>query len=163
MNRSPLLVGLLALGLAVSRAGTQEASKDDTFKLSDDEQKVLDLVNKERAKEKLPPLKVDEKLCKAARGHAANMARQGKLEHILDGKRPGQRIEAAGYRFLECGENIFLASKNNPARVVAGWMESRGHRESILSKDFTETGLGIARTAGGDYYFAQVFAIPEKK
>ena|ERR1700722_11841735 len=164
MNRSIAVAGFMALTLVGSRVAAQDSKKEEPkFKLSLDEQKLLDQVNKEREKEKLPPLKADPKLCKAARAHSANMAKQEMLEHILDGKKPGQRIEEAGYSYLSSGENIYRSDALDPARVVAGWMTSKVHRETILSKKFTETGLGIARSTKGEYYYTQVFALPEKK
>ena len=58
--------------------------KKPAFKLSEDEQTVLDLTNAERRKLKLPPLKANELLTKAAREHSANMAKQKKMDHVLD-------------------------------------------------------------------------------
>ena len=55
------------------------------------------MTNKARAKEKLPPLKLNSVLTKVARAHSANMAKQEKMEHELDGKNPSQRIKEAGY------------------------------------------------------------------
>src|SRR5438132_14077986 len=68
-------------------------------KLTDEEQKILDMTNKERADAKLPPLKVNMTLVKVARAHSANMAKQGKMEHELDGKSPSQRLLDAGYDY----------------------------------------------------------------
>src|SRR5262249_35300263 len=58
---------------------------------------VVRLVNKERAAKKAGALKVNQALQKAAQGHAENMARQGKLAHVLDGKSSQERARAAGY------------------------------------------------------------------
>src|SRR3954451_2607533 len=77
----------------------KDAKKDkkEAFKLSADEQAVIDLTNAERKKADkcLEPLKMNPKLTEAARKHAANMAAQEKLEHELDGKTPSDRAEAA--------------------------------------------------------------------
>src|ERR1051326_7683961 len=79
---------------------------EDKLKLSDDEQKILDLTNAARAKEKLPALKANATLFKVARAHSKNMAKKGEMKHELDGKTPAQRVEAAGYDYRATGENI---------------------------------------------------------
>src|SRR5262249_51644965 len=48
---------------------------------TDAERKLVDLVNLERQKQKLPPLKVVPLLSQTARAHATNMAKQGKMAH----------------------------------------------------------------------------------
>jgi uncharacterized protein YkwD len=158
MSRSLISLGAVVLVLIVSSARAEDKKDEPKFKLSDDEKKLLDLVNKEREKLRLLPLQPDERLFKAARAHAANMAKQEKLEHDLDGKGVGKRIEEAGYPALQAGENISLESVNDVKAAVKGWMGSKGHRESILSKAFTDNGIGIARSARGEYYYVQVFA-----
>src|SRR5437588_11960924 len=89
--------------LALASGG---AAQEPKFKLSDEEQKLLDLTNAERKKKDLPPLKANPTLTKVARAHAANMAKQGKMEHILDGKNPYERIKESGYKFRLAAENI---------------------------------------------------------
>ena len=138
--------------------------EDDKFDMSREERTLLDLLNKEREKEKLPPLRPHPLLFKAARGHSANMAKQEKLEHVLDGKTPGQRVLAAGYDYGKVSENIAVSdSEKAPLpMIVKSWMESKTHRDNLLSDKVTETGLGIAKSEKGEVYFTQVFARPRK-
>src|SRR5436309_7032417 len=102
IQRFAALACLCATGI-VSLSGPARADK---FELTKDEKKLLELTNKEREKKKLPALKPNALLFKAARAHSANMARQEKMEHVLDGKTPGQRAKAAGYRYDWIAENI---------------------------------------------------------
>lgn len=44
-----------------------------------------------------------------------------------------------------------------PAVIVAGWMDSPGHRKSILTKQYEEIGVGFTRTKQGDAYWCVVF------
>ncbi len=150
-------LGIVWLGIvSLTLRGGDPAKK---FELSELEKELLQLTNEERKKEKLPPLKANPLLFKVARAHAANMAKQGKMEHNLDGKTPGQRLKQAGYKYGFSGENI--ASGDYPLAVVMkAWMESAGHRKNILGKNFTEIGLGIVKDPKGVPYFAQVFAKP---
>jgi uncharacterized protein YkwD len=156
------------LGACLLQAGRADdprgpsSSEGAKVKLSEDEQRVLDLTNQAREKEKLPPLRPNVLLFAAARGHSANMARQGKMEHVLDGKNPGDRVKAAGYRYSWVGENIASTDGAPVAEVFKGWMESKAHRENILGEHFDEIGIGIARNDKGDVYYTQVFASPKK-
>ncbi len=159
-----LVVGLSALLLSASttvRAQKPEP-KEPPFKVSKEEQAILDLTNKEREKEKLPLLKPNEKLFKAARGHSENMAKQDKMEHVLDEKDPLQRVKAAGYAYSWVGENIAFGQKT-PTDLLEGWMKSEPHKANILGDKFTEIGIGIAFNEKGKPYYTQVFAAPKSR
>jgi uncharacterized protein YkwD len=140
------------------------ADKDEKpqVKLSKEAKAILDLTNAVRAMEDLPPLKPNALLMEAAQGHAANMAKQMKLEHQLDGKRSGQRAKDAGYQAEITAENIAEAPRLNPRLAFDTWMKSKPHKANILGEDFEEIGIGLARDAKGNYYFCQVFGTPKK-
>src|SRR5262249_36248792 len=129
-------------------------------------EKILELVNKERAKAKAPALTLDPTLCKVAKDYSKLMASKGKMEHRLDGQKAGARVEAAGYDWKTVAESLAgaLGKKDRPAPkpadVVKGWMESAGHRKNLMNPEHVHTGLGVARSQTGDYYFTQVFASP---
>ena len=127
--------------------------------LTADEKLVLDLTNKEREKAGAPPLKANMKLCRAARGHSANMAAKNSLAHTLDGKTFSQRIDDTGYRSGEAGENCAQWAPT-PADVIKMWMSSDGHRGNILNPRYKEIGVGIGTTKDGRKYWTQVFAVP---
>jgi uncharacterized protein YkwD len=131
----------------------------DEFKLSEDEKAVVELTNAERKKADLPPLKPDARLFAAARGHAANMAKQDKLEHDLDGKSAADRVADAGYKAGRSGENIGW-NFPTPKAAVAGWMDSTAHKENILNADYTAIGVAVAKNEKGEPYWVQVFAAP---
>jgi uncharacterized protein YkwD len=137
-------------------AAVQEKSK---FTLSADEQKLLQLTNDERKGKNLPPLKANPVLCQVARAHAANMVKQGKMEHNLDGKTPYDRIKGAGYKYALAGENLAVGDASQE-EVMKAWMKSKIHRENILDGVFTEIGLGLAADAKGKVYYTQVFGTP---
>lgn len=141
-------------------AGGELSHTEEAF-LSDVEREVLELVNRERLKAALPPLKASRQLTEAARGHAANMARQGQLNHTLDGKRFDQRIEATGFRFTGAGENIFLGP--TASQAIATWMSSPGHRRNILSPSYQEIGIGVSGDKSSHKYWTQVFATPARQ
>lgn len=90
----------------------------------------------------LPPLAADARLDASAQGHAEFMARVGRLAHegIGDGT-PQSRAAAAGYPNL-VGENA-AAGYPTAAAVVNAWMGDPGHRDNILSSNYTCLGSGV--------------------
>jgi uncharacterized protein YkwD len=124
--------------------------------LSEEEKGVLDLTNAERKAAGLPPLAPNAKLFKAAREHAANMAKQDKLDHVLDEKDLADRMKTAGYEFLAAGENIAW-NQTDPKEALRTWMGSEGHRANILNVEYAEIGVAVARNARGERYWTQVF------
>jgi uncharacterized protein YkwD len=158
----PVCAALIVSAWVLAAGRGADPEEPAKVKLSADEQKILDLTNKARAREDLPPLTPSAQLFEAARGHSANMARQGKMEHNLDGKKPSDRVTATGYRWSRVAENIAETDGDPLAVIFKGWMESPPHRANILNKDFTEIGIGIARNDKGDIYYTQDFGKPRK-
>ena len=151
--------GLVWLG-SLAQAGAEKKP----FQHTPDEMKVFELTNVERKLKELPPLKLSVTLSKIARAHSDNMAWQGKMEHKLDDKTPGDRSRAAGYAFKMVGENIGAGDDGTTMpMIMKAWMDSPGHRENMLFADYTEIGVGIGRDKEGKLYFTQLFAIPRKK
>lgn len=136
--------------------------KKGEFELTKEEQAVVDLTNAERKKADLPPLAASPELAAAARGHAANMAKQDKLDHTLDDKTFADRAKAAGYEYLNLGENI-ASGQEGPKEALENWMGSEPHKENILNAEFTGIGVGVAKSAKGDRYWVQVFGRPKGK
>jgi uncharacterized protein YkwD len=164
--RASLLLLVLLVSSFVAADDTNKSAKDQatTFEMTRNERRLLELVNRERARADLPALRPHPLLFKAARDHSANMAKQRKMDHNLDGKRPSQRVEATGYDWGKVTENLITADQSDVPleRIVKEWMASKIHRDNILMKDVTETGLGIAKNPKDEIYYTQVFARPRK-
>ena len=119
---------------------------------------VLNLVNEERAKYNVAPLKWDDSLAALAESHCEDMIDRNFFAHNTpDGQTPFDRMKAAGISYSSAGENI-AAGQSSPQNVMDSWMNSPGHRKNILNPDFEYIGVGLAR--GGSYgiYWAQEFA-----
>jgi uncharacterized protein YkwD len=87
------------------------------------------------------------------------MCTRGYFDHTSpDGETPSERLLGAGLTPLRMGENI-AAGYSTATAVVAGWMDSTGHRANILNSDFGQMGLGRASCPGGSFcvYWTQVF------
>jgi len=106
------------------------------------EAQMLQLVNDERAKQNLPPLKPDPELTIVARAHSKDMFARGYFAHLTpEGKTPFDRMRAAGVRYLSAGENLALGQTLTICHN--GLMNSPGHRANILDKSYGRIGIGI--------------------
>jgi uncharacterized protein YkwD len=105
-------------------------------------QATLCLLNVERAKRHLSPLRENAKLDRAACGHSHAMVSHHYFGH---GDFAG-RIHHAGYNGYTLGENIAWGSQrySTPRSIVNLWMHSPGHRANILRAQFRDIGIGIA-------------------
>ncbi|MEU5130422.1 sigma-70 family RNA polymerase sigma factor [Streptomyces mobaraensis] len=120
------------------------------------QQQVTAIVNAERAKAGCSPVRLNALLTQAAQGHSDDMAARNFFDHTNpDGKGPGDRITAVGYRWSTYGENIAYGQQT-PASVMDTWMHSSGHRANILNCSFDEIGVGINNAPGGPRW-TQVF------
>lgn len=120
-------------------------------KIPETEKSLFDAANHERAERKLPLLKWDEGLARAARKHAELMSEQDLLEHRLSGESDlPTRAREAGARFSHITENIGMAVSAD--KFHDGWMHSPGHRANILDSD--SDSVGIAVVEGGEELYA---------
>jgi uncharacterized protein YkwD len=131
------------------------------------EQEVVVLVNQERAKAGLPPLKRIIELDEAARYHAADMAQDIYFEHdSYDRVNDNLEFVCSTWERINTyypsprAENI-AAGYATPDAVMNGWMNSSGHRKNILSTSSWEIGVGYFQ--GGSYgsYWVQDFGRPQ--
>jgi uncharacterized protein YkwD len=153
-----LVVSVLGCCALVIRA---DPPAKQEFKMTVREKEVFDLINRERKKKDLPALTANPLLFKVARAHSANMAKQGKLKHELDGKIHRHRLLEAGYDYERAGENIAYGDKDYATKVIVkDWMDSKNHRDNILFPEYTETGIGVIAAKNDLLYYTQVFGKP---
>lgn len=106
------------------------------------EQKMLDLLNAERAKVGLGILVWDERLAEVARTHSRDMFARGYFAHEdPDGNSPFDRMNTAGITYEAAGENLAYAA--NVSLAHNGLMRSPGHRANILEAEFGKVGIGV--------------------
>lgn len=114
-------------------------------------QRVIELVNEERAKYGLSPLSADSALMNSAD------IRAKELVTLFSHTRP----DGSSYRTLmpsglmTWGENVAMGQRS-PESVMDSWMNSQGHRENILSDDFSLIGVGCY-SDGSTLYWVQNF------
>jgi uncharacterized YkwD family protein len=142
---------------ATNQTGNQPSSQpassgqtQSSYALNEFEKQVVDLTNKERAKYGLPALKVDPKLSKMARDKAQDMHDKNYFSHNSPTYgSPFQMMDQYGIQYNAAGENIAMGQPS-PQEVVNGWMNSKGHRENILNKNFNYIGVGYVKE--GNYW-----------
>ena len=144
------------------------------------------LINIERTRHGIAALTLDSKISAIARNHSSDMARNDYFEHDnLHGLSPTDRGAAVdydcikthvGYYTFGLAENIFQtwlyssttyingfpvrewnSQEELATQTVQEWMDSRGHRENILTDTYDRAGLGIAVSQDGKVYVTQDF------
>ncbi|WP_232490101.1 CAP domain-containing protein [Neobacillus cucumis] len=108
-----------------------------------EEKQIFDLTNVLRVRHDLKPLLWDEKTAKAAYGHSKDMANNNDFSHTS--KKFGtlsDRLKSAKVVYQAAGENIAANYIDGPASVE-GWLNSKGHRDSMLNGDFSHLGVGV--------------------
>ena len=133
-------------------------------------ERLLNLINDERAKNGLSQLAIDELACKVAAAHALDMANGKFFSHWgSDGRKPYQRYSFAG-GIDAVQENLSLADNIEsvtPSGVLgdladmhtAMYLETPpqdGHRRTILVPSHTQVGFGIALD-GHDLRLAELY------
>ena len=127
------------------------------------ELEVFELINRQRLENGLEPLEWSDQIAEMARIHSANMANFKFFSHTdLDGALVNDRADLLGIKkWRAIGENIaYNRGYENPAEsAVERWMQSPSHRENLLNNRWKESGIGIAVTEDGTYYFTEVFLL----
>ena len=142
------------------------------------EQRIAALINLQRQENGVNALAIDPGLSKVARDHSQDMVNRGFFSHVNpDGEAPRDRLHLAGYTCSKMsGENIYQnnlysrvtirgnqktydlnSSEQIAETTVSGWMNSPGHRQNILQKSYSRTGLGAAIAPNGQILITQIF------
>jgi uncharacterized protein YkwD len=144
---------LLAAGAASASAATCSGARAVAAArtISPARQATICLVNAERGRRGLAPLRTNDDLTVAAQRHSVDMVARRFFAHDTpNGTTVRERVQRTGYlrgaRRWSLGENIGWASQSGatPAGMVRAWMNSPGHRAIILNGRFREAGVGIA-------------------
>ncbi|KAE8960145.1 hypothetical protein PR003_g31494 [Phytophthora rubi] len=143
----------LALLLIAAAASSEAAPTGDYFA------SMLARVNKERAANGISALCTNKKLQAAAQRHSNDMAKNNYMAHDgADGSTMSQRVTQAGYEWEGVAENVAVGQEDVDS-VMNEWMQSQGHRENILSADYTMFGTAYAynKDTTYGYYWTQDF------
>jgi uncharacterized protein YkwD len=110
------------------------------------------LINLQRVRRHIAPLRINRSLARIAHGQSADMVRGDYFgDNSISGRSPLQRIlpvfgaaRAASVE-LSTGQNIGWGTGAfaTPAGMVQAWMESPPHRRVLLKRSFREAGVGV--------------------
>lgn len=139
------------------------APNSDTF-----DNQILNLVNNERAKVGVDPLRINEQLDRAADLHSQDQADMNRMTHDgSNGSSMGSRISDSGYNWSNVAENVSQVALDPDTVMyggtgfenigITGWMDSPGHRNNILDPNLEEIGVGYSTSADGSPYWTQTF------
>jgi len=107
------------------------------------ELQIFDITNIMRIRFGLNELKWDEKTANVAYGHSKDMAETDVFSHTSEKfGELSDRLKAGEVFYQVAGENIAANYTDAPA-VMEGWLNSKGHRESLLNEEFTHIGVGV--------------------
>jgi uncharacterized protein YkwD len=148
------------------------------------ERRVHHHVNQRRADHGLAELEFDTDLREIARYHSEDMATNDYFSHTSpSGETMSDRYDEFGYDCrADAGDGTYYTGSENIAYtyydrrvqtddgvvrytnadelaqgIVTGWMNSRGHRENILTEAWDDEGIGIVVTGEGKVYATQNF------
>lgn len=148
-------------------------------------QRIHTHVNEERAAHGLAALAWDKALTRIATAHSRDMAARDYLGHDTpEGKSFSDRYRAAGYRCELKVDNLIYGGAENIAlgrlfnsvtryegvayhewnsveqiarKTVDGWMNSRAHRDNILTPHWRHEGIGVEIHPDNKVYVTQNF------
>lgn len=134
--------------------GPTSNPQDEVASLSAIEQEILRLTNVEREKAGLKPLQSDQQLMASAREKSKDMATNNYFSHTSPTYgSPFDQMKQHGVTYRSAAENI-AKGQRTATEVVKAWMESPGHRQNILTPQFTHIGIGFDQNG---YVWTQQF------
>lgn len=131
---------------------TQTTGLRDSF-----ENLMVELINQARVAQGLNPLIYTPDNNLVARKHSTSMAENNYFGHVdLNGLRAGDRMKNAGMNYNWWGENLAYG-QYSAIYAHEALMNSLGHRENILRKEFTHIFVGVNFNDKNQPYFTMNF------
>jgi uncharacterized protein YkwD len=175
MSSLTIYLAMLMLGSNFSSTVAKEPPKpviqqpaqsvllSDAVQMTDEEQRFVDLLNRERMQRGLRTLTIDSTLIEVARGHSKEMAEKNYFDHVSP--TPGLRTALDRYlasikrrpTWALVGENLFYCSIVDVNRGHTCFMESRSHKENILNPKFDRIGVGVYKDEDGEFWVTEMF------
>ncbi len=104
---------------------------------------IVELTNRDRTAQGLPPLRVDPVLSASAMARAEDLITRNYFSHISpDGKKPWDWIDRTKYPYLYVGENLAMNFITAEA-VEKALMNSPSHRKNILNQHYEDIGIAV--------------------
>ncbi len=137
-------------------SGNTSTNTTSSKNVAADQKLAVELLNADRAKNGLSPLKTNSQLTSLAGNYAQDMMDRNYFAHNNpEGQTPFDRMKNAGISYNYAGENI--AINNNVTAAETAFMNSAGHKANILNTNYTEVGVGVRYNSDGSAYVVQEF------
>jgi uncharacterized protein YkwD len=128
---------------------------------------LLPVINKDRAKLGVPPVRMNSTLTKFARERSADMVKRNYFNHVdPDGVSPQTKARAAGIAkgvyenisWIKGYATIFDNAAASQQAMMQEPKDQENHRSNILDPKHMTVGVGIAVSANGVVYMTQEFS-----
>jgi uncharacterized protein YkwD len=137
---------LAAMTVLTSMHAQAETGLDDT------EQRILDMINEERALNGLPALVATQTLDAAADWMAQDIATMAQLSHTDTlGRGLRDRLNAFDYPSNSAIRENIAAGYSGADAVVQAWFDSPGHYANILATDVQAIGIALYEDPSTSY------------
>ncbi len=142
-------------GSSLTVGGTDSSDEKSSSTLTEAE-KVVELVNAERAKKGLSPLTMDPTLTEVAELRAKEITT--KFSHTRpDGTECFTAFDELGAKHGYAAENI-AAGRGTAEGVMDQWINSPGHYDNIVNSNLNKIGVAVVSTSDiYGHYWVQVF------
>ena len=110
---------------------------------------LLRLVNEERAKVGVAPLRVDERVQRSAQLKATDMDINNYASHIMPstGKVLSPEMDSLlSSACIDSSENLTVISVKTTERAIYNWVHSEPHYKAMTDPRYESTGFGIANS-----------------
>lgn len=142
---------------ADNNAANNDQNTTTNQSISSGEQQMINLVNQSRKQNGLSALQADNQLSEIARIKSKDMIDKNYFSHNSPTYgSPFDMLKNFGVSYIKAGENI--AGNQTVEKAHEALMNSPGHRQNILSSEYTHIGIGVQKK-GGQYgnMFTQIF------
>lgn len=140
-------------------------AKEDSHRLTINNDNVINLINAERTSQGIQPLVESDLLNTVAQKKLDNMIEADYFAHTSpEGVDPWEWFFQSGYDFAYAGENL-ATEFTDAQKQHDAWMNSPKHKKNILDERFTSTGVAVGeqnRNGKKVLVTVQVFATPKK-
>lgn len=131
----------------------QDVSEEKWEKIEEgSEKQILSITNIMRVRHHVPAVKWDEETSKVAFLHSEDMKKNNYFSHETpSGETLVDRLGEQNIKYEMAGENI-AAHYVDGIAASEGWLNSKGHRDTMLNEEFTHLGVGV-----DELYYTQNF------
>lgn len=140
----------------VPNTNLENSNNTNNVSIIDNQNLVLNLINKARSENNLPNLTTADKLNEIATKKAEDMVNNNYFSHTSPSYGdPFKMMQNFGISYKTAGENI--AGNSNITDAVNSWLSSENHKKNILSSAYNYIGIGVIPSEKYGYIIVAMF------